>query len=256
MGRIDVEELLRRLDQRGFADASDSVRSATRASEGEGARASADPQDLPDRLGPFDIVGELGEGGFGVVLLGAQREPVRRLAAIKLLKRGMDSRSVLARFRGEQQALALMDHRAVATVFESGIAQDGRPWFAMPLVAGVPITDHCDLERLGLRDRLALFREAALGVQHAHQKGVMHRDLKPANVLVGVEGGAVQPRVIDFGIAKAVEGADPLTSLATQGEALVGTPAYMAPEQARGEAEVRSDMWALGVMLEIGRAHV
>ncbi len=253
MGKVDLDALLRRLEERGFEDASETLRSATRGGGGTGSAAlpdqapEADP--LPDRLGPFEIVGELGEGGFGVVLLGAQREPVRRLAAVKLLKRGMDSRSVLARFRGEQQAAALMDHRAVATVFESGVAPDGRPWFAMPLVAGIPITAHADLERLGLRPRLALFREAALGVQHAHQKGVIHRDLKPANILVGVEAGVAQPRVIDFGIAKAVEGADPLTSLATQGEAMVGTPAYMAPEQARGQAEVRSDVWALGVIL-------
>ena len=248
---LDVEQLLQRLESSGFEKEASTLHVLFSSAAAAARSRPASPQDeqLPARLGPFEVIGELGEGGFGVVLLGAQREPVKRLAAVKLLKRGMDSRSVLARFRGEQQALALMDHPAVATVFESGLAEDGRPWFAMPLVAGVPITAHADLERLGLRERLRLFRRAAEGVLHAHQKGVIHRDLKPANMLVGVEGDVVQPRVIDFGIAKAVEGADPLTSLATMGEALVGTPAYMAPEQAAGQAEVRSDVWALGVIL-------
>jgi non-specific serine/threonine protein kinase/serine/threonine-protein kinase len=248
---LDVEQLLQRLESSGFEKEASTLHVLFSSTAAVARSRPASPQDeqLPARLGPFEVIGELGEGGFGVVLLGAQREPVKRLAAVKLLKRGMDSRSVLARFRGEQQALALMDHPAVATVFESGLAEDGRPWFAMPLVAGVPITAHADLERLGLRERLRLFRRAAEGVLHAHQKGVIHRDLKPANMLVGVEGDVVQPRVIDFGIAKAVEGADPLTSLATMGEALVGTPAYMAPEQVAGQAEVRSDVWALGVIL-------
>lgn len=249
--RLNVEELLQRLEDRGFTGAQSTMRTLGAGSE-HAPSASPSPtnsEPLPAQLGPFEVIGELGEGGFGVVLLGAQQRPVKRLAAIKLLKRGMDSRSVLARFRGEQQALALMDHPAVAMVFESGLAEDGRPWFAMPLVAGLPITHHADLERLGLRERLKLFRSAAEGVLHAHQKGVIHRDLKPANILVGVEGDTVQPRVIDFGIAKAVEGADPLTSLATMGESIVGTPAYMSPEQVAGQADVRSDVWALGVML-------
>jgi tetratricopeptide (TPR) repeat protein len=174
---------------------------------------------------------------------------VRRLAAVKLLKRGMDSQSVLARFRAEQQALAMMDHRAVATVFETGIAADGRPWFAMPLVAGVPITAHADLERMDVHARLRLFREAALGVMHAHERGVLHRDLKPSNILVGVERGAAQPRVIDFGIAKAIDATNPLVTHATMGDGVLGTPAYMAPEQALGRADVRSDVWSLGVIL-------
>ncbi len=246
--KLSAQDLLDRLAERGFTTDLRSAEALTRAGSGDDAPSSGSTE-LPERLGPFEILGELGEGGFGSVMLGAQTEPVRRLAAVKLLKRGMDSHSVLARFRGEQQALALMDHPAVATVFESGLSQDGRPWFAMPLVTGIAITQHADLENLGLHARLRLFMQAVAGVQHAHQKGVIHRDLKPANILVGVEAGQVQPRVIDFGIAKAVEGADPLTSLATQGESLVGTPAYMAPEQAAGNAEVRSDLWALGVIL-------
>jgi tetratricopeptide (TPR) repeat protein len=244
--RIGADELLRRLEARGFAGEASSLAPLTRgAAEPESDDASA----VPARVGPFEIIGELGQGAYGTVLLGAQERPVRRLAAIKLLKQGMDSRSVLARFRGEQQALALMDHAAVATVFESGLAEDGRPWFAMPLVTGVSLTQHADLERLGLQRRLELFLEAAAGVAHAHQKGVIHRDLKPANILVGVEGEREQPRVIDFGIAKAVEGADPLTSLATLDGSPLGTPAYMAPEQVRGIADTRSDVWSLGVVL-------
>jgi len=244
--RIGAEELLRRLEARGFAGEASSLTPLTRGEAVPGLEPTAD---WPPRLGTFEIIGELGQGAYGTVLLGAQERPVRRLAAIKLLKQGMDSRSVLARFRGEQQALALMDHAAVATVFESGLADDGRPWFAMPLVTGVSLLQHCDLDRLGLQRRLELFLAAAAGVAHAHQKGIVHRDLKPANILVGVEAGHEQLKVIDFGLAKAVGDSDPLTSLATLDGAMLGTPAYMAPEQVRGNAEVRSDVWALGVIL-------
>lgn len=247
--RVDPEALLRRLDEAGFRDEAEALRTTRSFAEGSEFDPGAGDEAIPDRLGPFEIVGELGRGGYGVVLLGAQRSPVRRLAAVKLLKRGMDSAGVLARFRAEQQALVLMDHRAVATVFESGVADDGRPWFAMPLVAGVPITAHADLERLDLQARLRLFREAALGVLHAHERGVLHRDLKPSNILVGIERGVPQPRVIDFGIAKAIDATDPLVSHMTMADIALGTPAYMAPEQAAGRAEVRSDVWALGVIL-------
>jgi eukaryotic-like serine/threonine-protein kinase len=245
---LDPEALLRRLEAAGFTDEASDLRTSGSLEHVEAGESESE-DGLPDQLGPFEIVGELGQGGYGVVLLGAQHRPVRRLAAVKLLKRGMDSRSVLARFRAEQQALAMMDHRAVATVFETGVAADGRPWFAMPLVAGVPITVHADLERLGVEARLRLFREAALGVMHAHERGVLHRDLKPSNILVGVERGAAQPRVIDFGIAKAIDATNPLVTHATMGEAVLGTPAYMAPEQALGRADVRSDVWSLGVIL-------
>ena len=245
---LDPEALLRRLEAAGFTEEASDLRTSGSLGHGESGEAAPDDA-VPDRLGPFEIVGELGQGGYGVVLLGTQHRPVRRLAAVKLLKRGMDSLSVLARFRAEQQALAMMDHRAVATVFETGVAEDGRPWFAMPLVAGVPITVHADLERLGVEARLRLFREAALGVMHAHERGVLHRDLKPSNILVGVERGAAQPRVIDFGIAKAIDATNPLVTHATMGESILGTPAYMAPEQALGRADVRSDVWSLGVIL-------
>jgi tetratricopeptide (TPR) repeat protein len=245
---LDPEALLQRLEAAGFTEEAADLRTSGSIGHTDPGESSCE-ESVPDRLGPFEIVGELGQGGYGVVLLGAQHRPVRRLAAVKLLKRGMDSRSVLARFRAEQQALAMMDHRAVATVFESGVAEDGRPWFAMPLVAGVPITVHADLERLGVEARLRLFREAALGVMHAHERGVLHRDLKPSNILVGVERGVVQPRVIDFGIAKAIDATNPLVTQPTVGEVALGTPAYMAPEQAQGRAEVRSDVWALGVIL-------
>ena len=205
--------------------------------------------DMPGKLGAFEILGELGEGGYGFVYLGAQQTPVKRTAAIKMLKKGMDSQAVLTRFRGEQQAMALMDHPNVATIFESGTSPDGRPWFAMPLVAGIPIDAHCDLEMISIQARVKLFMDACHGVVHAHQRGILHRDLKPANILINFEDRQAIPKVIDFGIAKAVEGADPLSSLTTQAATPLGTPAYMSPEQFGGHSDARSDIWALGIIL-------
>ncbi len=204
---------------------------------------------MPTSLGAFEILGELGEGGYGFVYLGAQHAPVKRTAAIKMLKKGMDSQAVLTRFRAEQQAMALMDHPNIATIFESGTSADGRPWFAMPLVAGLPINAHCDLEQLSIHPRLQLFIQACQGVLHAHQRGILHRDLKPANILINYENHMAVSKVIDFGIAKAVVGADPLSSLTTQASTPLGTPAYMSPEQFHGDADVRSDIWALGIIL-------
>ena len=205
--------------------------------------------DMPAQIGAFEILGELGEGGYGFVYLGAQHSPVKRTAAIKMLKKGMDSQAVLTRFRGEQQAMALMDHPNVATIFESGTLSDGRPWFAMPLVAGIPIDAHCDLEMISIQARVKLFMDACRGVIHAHQRGILHRDLKPANILINFEDHQPIPKVIDFGIAKAVEGADPLSSLTTQAATPLGTPAYMSPEQFCGSSDARSDIWALGIIL-------
>ena len=241
------ELLLERLERSGFTKEAQHLTQNQTASNG--ASAPTEQPDMPAKLGAFEILGELGEGGYGFVYLGAQHAPVKRTAAIKMLKKGMDSQAILTRFRAEQQAMALMDHPNVATIFESGTSADGRPWFAMPLVAGLPIHAHCDLENISIQARLKLFMDACHGVLHAHQRGILHRDLKPANILISFEDHQAIPKVIDFGIAKAVVGADPLSSLTTQASTPLGTPAYMSPEQFRGDSDARSDIWALGIIL-------
>ena len=241
------ELLLERLERSGFTKEAQHLTQNQTASNG--ASAPTEQPDMPAKLGAFEILGELGEGGYGFVYLGAQHAPVKRTAAIKMLKKGMDSQAILTRFRAEQQAMALMDHPNVATIFESGTSADGRPWFAMPLVAGLPIHAHCDLENISIQARLKLFMDACHGVLHAHQRGILHRDLKPANILISFEDHQAIPKVIDFGIAKAVVGADPLSSLTTQASTPLGTPAYMSPEQFRGDTDARSDIWALGIIL-------
>ena len=201
------ELLLERLERSGFTKEAQHLTQSHATSNGDSAY--EEQPDMPAKLGAFEILGELGEGGYGFVYLGAQHAPVKRTAAIKMLKKGMDSQAVLTRFRAEQQAMALMDHPNVATIFESGTSADGRPWFAMPLVAGLPIHAHCDLETASLQTRLKLFMDACQGVIHAHQRGILHRDLKPANILISFEDHHAIPKVIDFGIAKAVEGRAP-----------------------------------------------
>ncbi len=201
----------------------------------------------------YRLLGPIGEGGMGTVYRAEQVKPVKRMVAVKLIKPGMDSRVVLARFEAERQALALMDHPHIAKVFDAGATPDGRPFFVMELVEGVPLTDYCDARRLTVADRLALFRQVCGAVQHAHQKGIIHRDLKPSNVLVAEQGGAPLPKVIDFGLAKAV-GGTALTehTLLTGFGTIVGTPLYMAPEQATFQAadvDTRADVYALGVIL-------
>ena len=201
--------------------------------------------------GRYTLVELLGEGGMGSVYRADQTEPVRRQVAVKLIRTGMDSKAVLARFEAERQALALMDHPNIARVYDGGAAADGRPFFVMELVDGIPITDYCDRKRLPVRARLELFVAVCQAVQHAHQKGIIHRDLKPSNILVAEVDGRPTPKVIDFGVAKATE--QPLTdqSLADTG-AIVGTPAYMSPEQADPSSmdiDTRTDVYALGVIL-------
>ena len=194
----------------------------------------------------------LGRGGFGAVWLAGQTRPIRRHVALKLIKRGMDSEDVLARFRAEQQALALMDHPNIARVFEAGSTPDGRPYFAMEMVEGQKITEFCDKHNLSIPDRLRLFLQVCAAVNHAHQKGVIHRDLKPSNILVTDGDGAPVVKVIDFGIARAIEGSLAGDIDLTRADQFVGTPSYMSPEQAGGNRagiDTRTDVYSLGVIL-------
>lgn len=203
-------------------------------------------------FGRYRLLSVLGEGGFGVVYLAEQTRPVRRRVALKLIKPGMDSSSVVARFEAERQALALMDHPGVAKILDGGVTDDGLPFFAMELCRGLSLTEHCDTYRLDLRARIELFIKVCEAVQHAHSKGVIHRDLKPANVLVEYAEGVATPKVIDFGIAKALSQKLTEASLFTEQGQLVGTPSYMSPEQAGAGAvdiDTRTDVYALGVML-------
>ncbi len=203
--------------------------------------------------GRYKIREEIGEGGMGSVYLAEQSRPIRRMVALKLIKPGMDSRAVLARFESERQALALMDHPNIAKVLDAGSTEAGRPFFVMELVKGIPITDYCDKHRVGVQERLTLVRQICSAVQHAHQKGIIHRDLKPSNILVESHDDKPVPKVIDFGLAKATSG-QRLTeqSLFTAFGSVAGTPLYMAPEQAGFNAldvDTRADIYSLGVIL-------
>ncbi|HMF14339.1 MAG TPA: serine/threonine-protein kinase, partial [Gemmataceae bacterium] len=204
------------------------------------------------QIGPCKLLEQIGEGGFGVVFLAEQSAPVRRKVALKILKPGMDTRQVVARFEAERQALAIMDHPNIAKVYDGGTTPSGRPYFVMELVKGVPITDYCDHHHLTPRQRLELFVPVCQAVQHAHQKGIIHRDLKPSNVLVTVHDGTPVVKVIDFGVAKALGQELTEKTLFTGFAQMVGTPLYMSPEQA-GESgldiDTRSDIYSLGVML-------
>jgi WD40 repeat protein/serine/threonine protein kinase len=203
-------------------------------------------------VGPYKLLEQIGEGGFGVVFMAEQTQPVRRKVALKILKPGMDTRQVVARFEAERQALALMDHPNIAKVLDGGQTSTGRPYFVMDLVKGLPITDSCDQARLTLRERLELFVSLCQAVQHAHQKGIIHRDLKPSNVLVTLHDGRPLVKVIDFGIAKALGQQLTDKTLFTGFAQMVGTPLYMSPEQAalsNIDVDTRSDVYALGVLL-------
>jgi non-specific serine/threonine protein kinase/serine/threonine-protein kinase len=202
-------------------------------------------------IGRYHLRQKIGEGGMGEVWMAEQKEPVRRRVAVKLVKAGMNSREVIARFESERQALALMDHPAIAKVFDAGSTLDGTPYFVMEYVAGVPITTYCDNHRLSTRDRLELFIHVCEGVQHAHQKAIIHRDLKPSNVLVTEVDGRPAPKIIDFGVAKALTQKLTADTMFTRVGALVGTPEYMSPEQALSSGEdidTRSDVYSLGII--------
>jgi tetratricopeptide (TPR) repeat protein len=203
-------------------------------------------------IGRYKLLQKLGEGGCGIVWMAEQAEPVRRRIALKVIKLGMDTKEVIARFDAERQALAMMDHPNIAKILDAGSTEEGRPFFVMELVRGVKITDFCDQYSLSTKQRLELFSQICHAVQHAHQKGIIHRDLKPSNILVTLHDGVPVPKVIDFGIAKATEGRLTDRTLYTAFEQFMGTPAYMSPEQAEMsgiDIDTRSDIYSLGVLL-------
>lgn len=207
-----------------------------------------------DQIGRYRLIKRLGQGGFGIVWHAEQKEPIKREVALKIIRPGMDSRAVISRFRAEQKALERMEHDNIAAVLDAGATEQGRPYFVMELVRGRAITHYVEEQNLGLRARLELFIDVCLAVQHAHQKGIMHRDLKPSNILVITQDGKAVPKVIDFGIAKALtDEFDGLHSLAYTAQGMVmGTPQYMAPEQAMlggGDMDIRVDVYSLGVIL-------
>jgi serine/threonine protein kinase len=245
--RRRVEDLLGAADRAGGFMRQSAVPEATVA-------LGLPPTEKPgDLIGRYKLLQQIGEGGCGVVYMADQQEPVRRRVALKVIKLGMDTKQVIARFEAERQALALMDHPNIAKVFDAGATETGRPYFVMELVRGIRITEYCDQENLSTRQRLDLFIQVCQAVQHAHQKGIIHRDLKPSNILVADHDGVPVPKVIDFGVAKATTD-QPLTdkTLFTAFEQFIGTPAYMSPEQARLsglDIDTRTDIYSLGVLL-------
>ena len=244
---------------RGDPELKEQLLSLLQAHEDAGdflARAAA-PSTIPvteqpgDRIGRYKLLERIGEGGCGVVYMAEQEEPVRRQVALKVIKLGMDTRQVIARFEAERQALALMDHPCIARVLDGGATDTGRPYFVMELVRGVRITDYCDQEQLSTRERLELFTQVCQAIQHAHQKGIIHRDIKPSNILVTRHDTVAVPKVIDFGISKAITGQLTDKTLFTAYAQLLGTPAYMSPEQARMsglDIDTRTDIYSLGVL--------
>jgi WD40 repeat protein/serine/threonine protein kinase len=248
--RKAVEELLANNQEDTFLE--QGVAEPLRHSMEAAGKLTIHEEQIGDRIGRYKLLEKIGEGGFGVVYRAEQHEPVRRQVAVKVIKLGMDTKSIVARFEAERQALALMDHPHIARVLDGGATATGRPFFVMELVRGVRITDYCQANQLSLQDRLILFIQLCHAIQHAHQKGIIHRDLKPSNVLVTVQDGKPVPKVIDFGVAKAIE--EPLTekTILTNFHAFIGTPAYTSPEQAEmtgSDVDTRSDIYSLGVLL-------
>jgi len=209
---------------------------------------------IGSQIGRYKLLSVLGEGGMGIVYLAEQERPIRRQVALKVIKPGMDSKRIIARFEAERQTLALLDHQYIAHVFDAGTTESGRPYFVMEYVKGLPITEHCDKHKLNIDNRLKLFLKVCHGVQHAHQKGIIHRDIKPSNILVSVQSDQTIPKMIDFGVVRALS--QPLTerTLYTEQGQLVGTPEYMSPEQtdiANQDIDTRSDVYSLGVLLYV-----
>ena len=248
--RRSVDELLAAFNDAG---AMDFLKAGDRIQQNQTVLLDLRPDEGPGTvIGRYKLLQQIGEGGMGVVYMAEQAEPVRRRVALKIIKLGMDTKSVIARFEAERQALAMMDHPNIAKVLDGGATDAGRPYFVMELVRGAKITEYCDEARLSTRERLDLFILVCQAIQHAHQKGIIHRDIKPSNILVTINDGVAVPKVIDFGIAKATEGRLTDKTLFTQFEALIGTPAYMSPEQAvmtSLDIDTRSDIYSLGVLL-------
>ena len=255
--RKEVERLLALSQSAGdfFKQCAPALQSATvDAAQVLAAAESALEPEIPEtkHIGPYKLLQKLGEGGCGVVYMAEQEQPIRRRVALKIIKLGMDTRNVIARFEAERQALALMDHPHIARVLDAGATETGRPYFVMELVYGVKVTDYCDQNRVSMKERLELFIQVCNAVQHAHQKGIIHRDLKPSNIMVTMHDGVPVPKVIDFGIAKATEQRLTDKTLFTSYAQLMGTPAYMSPEQMELSGlnlDTRSDVYSLGVLL-------
>ncbi|MEJ2704922.1 MAG: serine/threonine-protein kinase, partial [Sedimentisphaerales bacterium] len=224
--RVQLEALLKANREAG--DFLESPLQGETASWG-GSAPSEGPGSTIDR---YKLLEKIGEGGMAVVYMAEQERPIRRRVALKIIKLGMDTRQVIARFEAERQALALMDHSNIAKVFDAGATETGRPYFVMELVRGTSITDYCDKNKLSARQRLQLFVQVCSAVQHAHQKGIIHRDIKPSNVMVTLHDGVPVPKVIDFGIAKATNSRLTEKTVFTRYAQMIGTPAYMSPEQA------------------------
>ena len=250
--RAKVEGLLKAHDEAG-AFLLSPTRGADEATRTSAQLAATDPPEaLGTRIGPYKLLQVIGEGGFGIVYMAEQEQPIRRRIALKIIKLGMDTKEVIARFEAERQALAMMEHPNIARVFDAGATESGRPYFVMELVQGVPITNYCDANRLTTRERLDLFIDVCKALHHAHEKGLIHRDIKPSNVMVTLHDGTPVPKIIDFGVTKATNQRLTERTLFTAYGQFVGTPAYMSPEQAEMsglELDRRSDIYSLGVLL-------
>jgi serine/threonine protein kinase len=243
--RASVEALLKNLQHDSFLESPAIGPGGTVISDFSGEKTG-------DVIGRYKLMEKIGEGGFGTVYVAEQREPVRRHVALKIVKAGMDTRQVVARFEAERQALALMEHLSIAKVLDAGAMPSGRPYFVMELVRGIKITEYCDQNKLSTEDRLGLFSQTCLATEHAHQRGIIHRDIKPSNILVTLYDGVPVPKVIDFGIAKATQGELTDKTIYTELQMFMGTPVYMSPEQAEMSGlpiDPRSDIYSLGVLL-------